>query len=90
MTRHNPGLDILIKTSQITKGILNLQGLKKADINYNACTRSKMMRRLTKGLLADPLQNLDSIEGDTFELKPKAHDKSSVMLLLINQKTRYR
>ena len=49
-----------------------------------------MMRRLAKGPLADPLQSLDSIEGDTFKLKPRAHDKSSVILLLINRKTRYR
>ena len=70
--------------------MLNLQGLKKADINYNACTKSKIMRRPTKGPLADPLQCLDSIKGDTFELKPKAHNKSFIMLLLIDQKTRYR
>ena len=48
------------------------------------------MRRPAKGPLVDPLQYLDSIEGDIFELKPKAHDKSSVMLLLIDRKTRYR
>ena len=33
---------------------------------------------------------MDSIEGDTFELKPKAHDRLLVMLLLINRKTCYR
>ena len=49
-----------------------------------------MIRRPTKGPLTDPLQCLDSIEGNTFELKPRAHDKSSVILLLIDQKTRYR
>ena len=49
-----------------------------------------MMRRPTKGPLADPLQYLDSIKGNTFELKPKVHDKSSVVLLLIDRKTRYR
>ena len=43
-----------------------------------------MMRRPAKGPLADPFHSLDFIEGDTFELKPKAHDKSSVMLLLID------
>ena len=48
------------------------------------------MRRPTKGPLADPLQCLDSIEGDTFKLKPKAHNRSSIVLLLIDQKTRYR
>ena len=47
------------------------------------------MRRPVKGPLADPLQYLDSIEGNTFKLKPKAHNKSSVVLLLIDQKTRY-
>ena len=67
----------------------NLQGLKEVDINCNACTKLKMMRRPAKGPLADPLQCLDSIEGDTFELKPKAYDRSSVMLLLIDRKTRY-
>ena len=47
------------------------------------------MRRPTKGPLADPLQYLDSIKGNTFKLKPKAHDKSSIILLLIDQKTHY-
>ena len=48
-----------------------------------------MMRRPAKGPLADPLQCLDFIEGDTFELKPRVYDKSSVVLLLIDRKTRY-
>ena len=48
-----------------------------------------MMRRSAKGPLADPFYSLDSIEGDTFELKPKAHDRSSVVLLLIDRKTCY-
>ena len=67
----------------------NLQRLKKADINCNTCTKSKIIRRPTKGPLADPLQYLDSIEGDTFELKPKAHNKSFIILLLIDRKTHY-
>ena len=67
----------------------NLQGLKKADINCNACTKSKMMRRPAKDPLTDPLQYLDSIEGNTFKLKPKAHNRSSIVLLLIDRKTRY-
>ena len=48
------------------------------------------MRRLAKDPLADPLQNLDFIEGDTFELKPKAHNRSSIVLFLIDRKTHYR
>ena len=67
----------------------NLQGLKEADIDCNACTKSKIMRRPVKGPLADSLQCLDFIEGDTFELKPRAHDRSSIVLLLIDRKTRY-
>ena len=67
----------------------NLQGLKKVDINYNACTKSKRIRRPAKDPLTDPFYSLDSIEGNTFELKPKAYDKSSVMLLLIDRKTHY-
>ena len=47
------------------------------------------MRRPIKGPFTDPLQSLDFIKGDTFELKPKVHVKLSVMLLLINKKTRY-
>ena len=47
------------------------------------------MRRPAKGPLTDLLQSLDSIEGNTFELKPRAHNKSSVMLLLIDKKTHY-
>ena len=85
----HPGLKILIKTSQITEGIPNLQGLKKTNINCNTYTKSKIIRRPTKGPLTDPLQYLDSIEGNTFELKPKAHNKSSIILLLIDKKTHY-
>ena len=47
------------------------------------------MWRPVKGPLADPLQSLDFIEGDTFKLKPRAHDRLSVILLLIDKKTRY-
>ena len=48
------------------------------------------MRRPTKGPLIDPLKYLDFIKGDTFKLKPRAHNKSFIMLLLIDRKTRYR
>ena len=68
----------------------HLQGLKEVDIDCNACIKLKMMRRPAKGLLTDPIQSLDFIEGDTFELKPRAHDRSFVVLLLIDRKTRYR
>ena len=64
--------------------MLNLQRLKEVDINYNACTRSKMIRRPIKGLLADPFEYLDFIEGNIFELKPRAHNRSSIVLLLID------
>ena len=50
---------------------------------------SKIIRRPTKGPWTDPLQYLDSIEGNTFKLKPKAHNKSFIILLLIDRKTRY-
>ena len=49
-----------------------------------------MMRRPIKGPLADLIQSLDSIKGDTFELKPKVYNKSSIKLLLIDKKTYYR
>ena len=49
-----------------------------------------MMRRPAKSPLVDPLQSLDFIEGNTFKLKPRAYDRSSVVLLLIDRKTRYR
>ena len=70
--------------------MLNLQGLKEVDLDCNACTRSKIIRRPVKGPLTDPLQCLDSIKGDIFKLKPKAHNKSSIVLLLIDRKTYYR
>ena len=47
------------------------------------------MRRPAKGPLTDPIQYLDFIEGNTFKLKPKAHDKSFIVLLLIDKKTHY-
>ena len=69
--------------------MLSLQRLKKVNIDCNAYIRSKMIRRPVKGPLTNPLQNLDFIEGNTFELKPRAHNKSSIILLLIDEKTHY-
>ena len=48
-----------------------------------------MMRRPTKGPLANLFQYLDSIEGNAFKRKPKTHDRLFIILLLIKKKTRY-
>ena len=48
------------------------------------------MRWPAKGLLENPLESLDSIKGDIFELKPRVYDRSFFVLLLIDRKTRNR
>ena len=68
----------------------NLEGLKEADIDCQICTQAKMVRHLSKGLLADPPKALDSIEGDIFEISPRGYDKSSAVLFLVDRKTRHR
>ena len=55
-------------------------GLKESDIDCQACTQAKMMQIPAKGPLTDSPEALDSIEGDIFEISPKAHNKSSTVL----------
>ena len=86
----HPGLKLLVKTSKITRGMPNLEGLTEADIHCQVCTQAKMLRHPSKGPLADPPKALDSIEGDIFEMSPQSHNKSSAVLLLVDRKTRYR
>ena len=68
----------------------NLKGLKEEDIDCQSCVKAKFMRRPSKGPLADPANALDSIEGDIFEISPAAFNKASVVLLLVDRKTRFR
>ena len=75
---------MLIKTSKITNGMPNLEGLKEIDIDCQICTQAKMVRLPSKGPLADPPDALDSIEGDIFEISPKGYDKSSFVLFFVD------
>ena len=85
-----PGLKLLVKTSKITRGMPNLEGLTEDDIDCQVCTQAKMLRLPSKGPLANPFEALDSIKGDIFEMSPQSHNKSSAVLLLVDRKTRYR
>ena len=84
------GFQLLLKTAKITKGMPDLAGLREADFDCPVCTKAKMVRSPNKGPLEDPPSVLDSIEGDTFEIEPNAHNRLSTVLLLVDRKSRYR
>ncbi|KAK2074016.1 hypothetical protein P8C59_008253 [Phyllachora maydis] len=84
------GLRLLKKTSSITKGLPNFDKIKEADFHCSSYNRGKAVRRVSKALIPDLPRVLDSIEGDTVEIRPRPYNRNPIVLLLVNRKSRYR
>ncbi|KAK2072690.1 hypothetical protein P8C59_007028 [Phyllachora maydis] len=84
------GLRLLKKTSSITKGLPNFDKIKEADFHCPSYDRGKAVRRVSKALIPDPPRVLDSIEGDTVKIRPRPYNRSPIVLLLVDRKSRYR
>ncbi|KAK2070628.1 hypothetical protein P8C59_005105 [Phyllachora maydis] len=84
------GLRLLKKTSSITKGLPNFDKIKEADFHCSSCDRGKAVRRVSKALIPDLPRVLDSIEGDTVQIRPRPYNRNPIVLLLVNRKSRYR
>jgi len=84
------GLRLLKKTTKLTSGLPNLDKVKEEDFFCLACTQAKAIRRPSKRPIADPLEALNSIKGDTFKINPTPYNKYPIVLPLVDRKTYYR
>ncbi|KAK2072227.1 hypothetical protein P8C59_006598 [Phyllachora maydis] len=84
------GLRLLKKTSSITKGLPNFDKIKEADFHCSSYDRGKAVRRVSKALIPDLPRVLDSIKGNTVEIRPRPYNRNPIVLLLVNRKSRYR
>ncbi len=83
------GLNLFKKTVKIISGMPNLD-VKEEDFVWLVCDRSKVVRRLNLRVLLDPLRILDTLEGDTFKVKPRLYNKQLIRLFIIDRKSRFR
>ena len=86
----HPSLSLLKKTARITQGMPNFDSIKESDFLCLACSRAKAIRRLNFKPIADPPRALDSIEADTFTVKPNPYNRKPIGLLIVDRKSRYR
>ncbi len=84
------GLNLFKKPVKITSGMPNLDVVKEEDFVCLACDKSKAVRRLNLKALLDPPRILDTLERDTFKVKPKLYNKRFVGLFIIDRKSRFR
>ncbi len=68
----------------------NLDVVKEEDFVCLVYDRSKAVRRLNLRVLPDLLKILDTLEGDTFKIKPKPYNKRLIGLFIIDCKSRFK
>jgi len=83
-------LNLLKKTAKITSGIPNLNAVKEEDFVCLAYNRNKAVRKLNLKALPDPLKILDTLEKDTFKVKPKLYNKQPIKLFIIDCKLQFK
>src|SRR6266566_5818100 len=82
-------LNLFKKTAKITNGIPNLDAVKEEDLVYLTYNRSKAVRRPNLKVLPDLLKILNTLEKDTFKVKPKPY-KRLIKLFIIDRKSRFK
>ncbi len=68
----------------------NLDVVKKEDFVCLTYNRSKTVRKFNLKAFLDPLKILDTLEGDTFKIKPKPYNKQPIKLFIIDRKSQFR
>ena len=84
------GLNLLKKTVKITNGMLNLDVVKEEDFVCLTYDRSKVVRKPNLKIFPDSSKILDTLEGDTFKVKPKPYNKRPIGLFIIDRKSQFR
>jgi hypothetical protein len=80
----------LKKTAKIAQGVPNFNSISEENFLYLACNRAKAVRRLNHRPIDNPEGILDSLEGDTFSIKPISYNKYPIRLLIVDRKSRFR
>ena len=83
-------LNLLKKTVKITSGMPNLNIVKEEDFVCLAYDRNKAVRRFNLRAFLNLLKILDTLEGDTFKVKPRLYNKRPVRLFIIDRKSRFK
>jgi hypothetical protein len=76
--------------AKIAQGVPNFDSILEGDFLYLACDRAKAVYRLNYRPINDLEGILDSLEGDTFSIKPIPYNKYPIGLLIVDRKSRFR
>src|SRR6266566_2517563 len=71
-------LNLFKKTVKIISGMPNLNTIKEEDFVCLACDRNKAIRKLNLKAFPDSLKILNTLEKDTFKIKPRLYNKRPV------------
>jgi len=83
-------LNLFKKTVKIISGIPNLDVVKEEDFIYLMYDRSKAVKKLNLKALPDLLKILDTLEENTFKVKPKLYNKRLIKLFIIDCKSQFK
>jgi len=84
------GLNLFKKTVKITSGMSNLNAVKEEDFVCLAYNRNKAVRKSNLKVFLNLLKILDTLEGDTFKVKPRPYNKRPIGLFIIDRKSRFK
>ncbi len=84
------GLNLFKKTIKIINSISNLNTIKEKDFVYLIYNRNKAVKKLNLKVLPDPLKILNTLERDTFKIKPKPYNKRVIKLFIIDCKSQFK
>ncbi len=68
----------------------NLNVVKEEDFVCLVCNRSKAIKKFNLKVLLDLLKILNTLERDTFKIKPKPYNKRPIGLFIIDRKLQFR
>ncbi len=68
----------------------NLDAVKEEDFVCLVYDRSKAVKKLNLKALPNSLRILNTLERDTFKIKPRPYNKRPIKLFIIDRKSQFR
>ncbi len=68
----------------------NLNTVKEEDFVYLTYNRSKAVKKPNLKTLPNPLKILNTLEKNTFKVKPKPYNKRPIELFIIDRKSQFK
>ena len=84
------GLNLLKKTTLITKGILSFNSIKPKHLRYKSYNAAKLLRRPLTKPIVNPPYTLKRIEGDIFIIRLTPLNSKPYKLILVQRKTQFK